>query len=170
MEGVHVILATTPSAMGTHPTGSVKDVNLCTSFTFTRRSPREELKTRTSSWFGRPPIVKNDKSLMSSQALKLEMNHEFSTDDSPISSRPHGCHPWRSCPAGTDQQVTPGIPVETSARDWGDLDHEDKTENELSVKYGLRLLSSYQVTETEKLWVITEADRSVTTLLLPEEY
>jgi len=38
------------------------------------------------------------------------------------------------------------------------------------LKYGLRLLSSYPVTETEKLWVITEADRSVTTLLLPEEY
>ena len=54
--------------------------------------------------------------------------------------------------------------------DWGDLDQEDKTENELSLKYGFRLLSSYQVTQTEKLWVITEADRSVTTLLLPEEY
>jgi len=54
--------------------------------------------------------------------------------------------------------------------DWGDLDQEDRTENELSLKYGFRLLSSYQVTETEKLWVITEADRSVTTLLLPEEY
>jgi hypothetical protein len=54
--------------------------------------------------------------------------------------------------------------------DWGDLCHEDKTENELSLKYGLRLLSSYPVTESEKLWVITEADRSVTTLLLPEEY
>ena len=54
--------------------------------------------------------------------------------------------------------------------DWGDLDQEDKTENELSLKHGFRLLSSYQVTETEKLWVITEADRSVTTLLLPEEY
>jgi len=43
-------------------------------------------------------------------------------------------------------------------------------ENELSLKHGLRLLSSYPVTETEKLWIITEADRSVTTLLLPEEY
>lgn len=54
--------------------------------------------------------------------------------------------------------------------DWGDLDKEDKTENELSLKHGLRLLSSYQVSDTEKIWVITEADRSVTTLLLPEEY
>lgn len=54
--------------------------------------------------------------------------------------------------------------------DWGDLDQEDKTENELSLKYGYRLMSSYPVSETEKLWIITEADRSVTTLLLPEEY
>jgi len=35
---------------------------------------------------------------------------------------------------------------------------------------GSRLMSSYPITETEKLWIITEADRSVTTLLLPEEY
>jgi hypothetical protein len=54
--------------------------------------------------------------------------------------------------------------------DWGDLCHDDKTENELRLKYGFRLMSSYLVTDTEKLWVITEADRSVTTLLLPVEY
>ena len=54
--------------------------------------------------------------------------------------------------------------------DWGDLYQEDRTENELSLKHGFRLMSSYQVSDTEKLWVITEADRSVTTLLLPEEY
>ena len=55
--------------------------------------------------------------------------------------------------------------------DWGEeLCAEDKTENELSLKNGFRLLSSYKVTETEKLWIITEADRSVTTLLLPSEY
>ena len=56
--------------------------------------------------------------------------------------------------------------------DWGDLCQEDKTENELSLKHGFRLMSSYQVTETEteRLWVLTEADRSVTTLLLPAEY
>lgn len=54
--------------------------------------------------------------------------------------------------------------------DWGDLCQEDKLENELSLKQGLRLLSSYPITDSEKLWIITEADRSVTTLLLPEEY
>ena len=47
--------------------------------------------------------------------------------------------------------------------DWGDdLCQDDKSENELSLKQGFRLLSSYKVTETEKLWIITEADRSVT--------
>jgi hypothetical protein len=50
------------------------------------------------------------------------------------------------------------------------LCQEDKTENELSLKHGFRLLSSYPVTETATLWIITEADRSVTTLLLPSEY
>ena len=55
-------------------------------------------------------------------------------------------------------------------RDWGDLCQDDKTENELSLKYGFRLMSSYQLTDTERLWIITEADRSVTTLLLPTEY
>jgi hypothetical protein len=54
--------------------------------------------------------------------------------------------------------------------DWGDLCQEDKTENELSLKHGFRLLNSYPVTDTETLWIITEADRSVTILLLPAEY
>ncbi|MBV8050961.1 MAG: hypothetical protein JOZ80_07230 [Acidobacteriaceae bacterium] len=54
--------------------------------------------------------------------------------------------------------------------DWGDLCQEDKAENELSLRNGFRILSSYQVSETATLWIITEADRSVTTLLLPEEY
>jgi hypothetical protein len=54
--------------------------------------------------------------------------------------------------------------------DWGDLCQDDKAENELSLQYGFRLMSSYEVTDTEKLWIITEADRSVTTLLLAAEY
>jgi hypothetical protein len=54
--------------------------------------------------------------------------------------------------------------------DWGDLCQEDKAENELSLEHGFRLLSSYPITDTDNLWIITEADRSVTTLLLPAEY
>ena len=53
--------------------------------------------------------------------------------------------------------------------DWGELDKEDKKENDLSVKNGYRLLSAYK-TRLGKLWIITEADRNVTTFLLPEEY
>ena len=53
--------------------------------------------------------------------------------------------------------------------DWGNVPPEDAQENELSVQNGFRILSSYQVGD-EKLWVITEADRSVTTILRPEEY
>ena len=53
--------------------------------------------------------------------------------------------------------------------DWGDLCQEDKVENEFSVKNGYRILSAY-TTPQGKLWIITEADRSATTFLLPEEY
>ena len=54
--------------------------------------------------------------------------------------------------------------------DWGELEPTDVAENEYSVVHGFRLLSSYQTDAGEKLWIITEADRSATTLLLPEEY
>ena len=56
--------------------------------------------------------------------------------------------------------------------DWGELCEEDRKENQLSLKRGFRLLSSYRTSSEDrtKVWVITEADRSVTTLLLPEEY
>jgi hypothetical protein len=55
-------------------------------------------------------------------------------------------------------------------RDWGDLDEEDRKENESSLEHGFRLLSAYKTNAGDRLWIITEADRSVTTLLLPEEY
>lgn len=54
--------------------------------------------------------------------------------------------------------------------DWGDCDPEDWAENELSLREGFRLLSAYQTAGGRKFWIITEADRSVTTVLLPEEY
>ena len=53
--------------------------------------------------------------------------------------------------------------------DWGSVPPEDAEENELSVVNGYRILSSYLIGK-EKIWIITEADRSSTTLLLPEEY
>lgn len=54
--------------------------------------------------------------------------------------------------------------------DWGELDEADIAENELSVKEGFRILSAYKLKTGVKIWVITEADRSATTFLLPEEY
>lgn len=55
--------------------------------------------------------------------------------------------------------------------DWGDLDDSDKRQNDAALKSGEdRLFSSYQVAPGLKLWIITEWDRSVTTLLLPSEY
>ncbi|MDP9488527.1 MAG: hypothetical protein M3Q49_22540 [Actinomycetota bacterium] len=53
--------------------------------------------------------------------------------------------------------------------DWGELDAHDRRENERSLKNGWRILSSYPVGDG-RVWVITEADRSSTTILLPEEY
>lgn len=54
--------------------------------------------------------------------------------------------------------------------DWGDVPAEDKTENELSLKQGFRLLSAYSDRNGTRFWIITEADRSATTVLLPEDY
>ncbi len=54
--------------------------------------------------------------------------------------------------------------------DWGDLTDEDKQENELSLKAGYRLLSAYEANGLPKIWIITEADRSATTILFPDEY
>lgn len=54
--------------------------------------------------------------------------------------------------------------------DWGDLPEEDRRSNETALRTGDRLFSSYDVAPSVKLWIITEADRSVTTLLLPDDY
>jgi len=54
--------------------------------------------------------------------------------------------------------------------DWGNLSQEDKEENELSLEKGFRLLSAYEREGLPKIWIITEADRSVTTVLFPDEY
>lgn len=54
--------------------------------------------------------------------------------------------------------------------DWGDLCDEDHRQNELSLNSGLRLLSCYQLPGGKTIWIITEWDRSSTTILLPGEY
>ena len=65
--------------------------------------------------------------------------------------------------------------VETSLKrhtggDWGELTEEDKKENEFSMEKHLRLFSAYKKDSLPKIWIITEADRSATTVLFPDEY
>lgn len=54
--------------------------------------------------------------------------------------------------------------------DWGDICEEDKEENDKALEVGNRIMSVYTLENGTKVWIITEWDRSVTTLLLPEEY
>jgi hypothetical protein len=54
--------------------------------------------------------------------------------------------------------------------DWGEVPEEDKQENDFSVTHGFRILSAYRTAKGVKIWILTEADRSATTLLLPDEY
>jgi hypothetical protein len=56
-----------------------------------------------------------------------------------------------------------------AAGDWGDLCAFDRRQNEIALREGHRVFSSYDVL-AGRVWIITEADRSVTTILLPEEY
>lgn len=57
-----------------------------------------------------------------------------------------------------------------SRGDWGDLSASDREENELACTEGFRIFSTYRATDGTRFWVITEADRSSTTIMLPEEY
>jgi hypothetical protein len=55
--------------------------------------------------------------------------------------------------------------------DWGEMSKEDEDENALALKEGgLRLFSAYESPNLPKIWIITEADRSSTTILFPDEY
>ena len=54
--------------------------------------------------------------------------------------------------------------------DWGEVSDDDRQENELSLKEGFRILSAYCTNKGQRIWIITEADRSATTILLPDEY
>jgi hypothetical protein len=54
--------------------------------------------------------------------------------------------------------------------DWGEVPDADKQENEGAIEQGNRILSAYTTSAGERMWVLTEADRSATTLLVPEEY
>ena len=57
-----------------------------------------------------------------------------------------------------------------AAGSWGDLLDDDRVANEMALKNGRRLFSAYKSTNGIKFWIITEADRSATTVLLPDDY
>lgn len=57
-----------------------------------------------------------------------------------------------------------------SLGDWGELDRPDRDANEAALATGARLLSAYTTRQGARVWIITEADRSATMILLPEEY
>lgn len=57
-----------------------------------------------------------------------------------------------------------------AAGDWGDLSNDDRRANAEALKDGSRLLSAYHLKDGTKIWIITEVDRSATTVLLPAEY
>ena len=78
-------------------------------------------------------------------------------------------------PGALDALVDAGqTPLEFLVRhvsgDWGELCAEDRLQNDMAVREGYRILSAYKTSKGTKIWVITEWDRSVTTLLLPAEY
>jgi hypothetical protein len=56
-----------------------------------------------------------------------------------------------------------------ATRDWGEVCPDDWKQNDLSLEQGFRIFSAYH-NGTEKIWIITEADRSTTTILFPDEY
>lgn len=69
----------------------------------------------------------------------------------------------------TNEEILAGI-TRHQAADWGDVNGEDRSANEVALIQGTRLWSVYHSAKRVKFWIITEADRSLTTVLMPEDY
>ena len=69
----------------------------------------------------------------------------------------------------TQEDILLGI-QRHQAGDWGDVCGEDRLTNDQALVHGTRLLSAYRAANGTKFWIITEADRSATTVLLPDDY
>ena len=54
--------------------------------------------------------------------------------------------------------------------DWGEIPEAERQENAFALQHGFRILSAYTTNTGDRIWVLTEADRSATTILLPDEY
>jgi hypothetical protein len=66
--------------------------------------------------------------------------------------------------------IIPTILARHELGDWGDLEEADRTANAIAIQEGERLLSAYDIHDDLRVWVITERDRSITTILLPQNY
>ena len=91
--------------------------------------------------------------------------------------RPNNLHLGRllSTPGAIDAMAKASqLPLDLLSRhrrgDWGDVDTEDWTANDQAMILGERVLSAYTLKDGVRVWVITEADRAATTILLPDEY
>jgi hypothetical protein len=71
---------------------------------------------------------------------------------------------------GRDQERIADLISRHAIGDWGDLSVHDRKANNDALKDGELLLSAYSIGLGVKIWIITERDRSVTTILLPREY
>lgn len=70
-----------------------------------------------------------------------------------------------------DAGQTPDFFLDRHIRgDWGQVCEDDRRANEEALQHEARLLSAYKTLRKVKIWIITEWDRSVTTILLPDEY
>jgi hypothetical protein len=82
---------------------------------------------------------------------------------------------WVSTPAALEALQAADEPAieyirRHSSGDWGDVPADDAASNDAAVKDGERIQSVYHLSTGVEIWIITEADRSVTTILLPEDY
>lgn len=71
--------------------------------------------------------------------------------------------------AAADQHPFPFL-ARHQRGDWGEVSAEDAAENDFSLTHGFRVLSAYALKDGTRIWTLTEADRSATTILLPEDY
>ena len=97
----------------------------------------------------------------------IQSNNTFN-DHSSLNFRVSGPALWLLC--RRQDSHPPNSSRCMCAVSGGIFSEEDRRENEYSLKHGFRLLSSYRTKASETIWVVTESDRSVTSLLLPSEF
>lgn len=73
-------------------------------------------------------------------------------------------------PTGEAEKAAAGFVARHLRGDWGEMDEHDYAVNNRALLQGSQLLSAYHLADGTKIYIITEADRSVTTILLPDDY